>query len=71
VGSLAVGCIETLAVASDASLGAFARLIGQPLPAQWASLTIAQLAPLVPYVLLVAMLAVRPRGLFGQRDGDA
>jgi branched-chain amino acid transport system permease protein len=32
--------------------------------------SLAQLAPLVPYLLLVAVLAVRPRGLFGERvDG--
>ncbi len=71
VASLIVGCVQTLAVASDASLGAFAARIGQTLPAAWASLTVAQLAPLVPYLLLVAMLALRPRGLFGQRDDDA
>jgi branched-chain amino acid transport system permease protein len=41
------------------------------LPPEWAALSVAQLAPLVPYLLLVAMLALRPRGLFGQREDDA
>jgi len=71
VASLVVGCVQTLAVASDASLGALAVRIGQPLPPEWAALSVAQLAPLVPYLLLVGMLALRPRGLFGQREDDA
>ncbi|MGF6777798.1 branched-chain amino acid ABC transporter permease [Paraburkholderia sp. GAS334] len=70
VASLVVGCVQTFAVASDTSLGMLAMWIGQRMPAAWASLSVAQLAPLVPYVLLVAMLALRPRGLFGQRDDE-
>ena len=35
------------------------------------TLTLAQLAPLIPYLLLVAMLALRPRGLFGRHDDHA
>ncbi|MFL6685884.1 MAG: branched-chain amino acid ABC transporter permease, partial [Paraburkholderia graminis] len=41
------------------------------LPREWDALTLAQLAPLIPYLLLVAMLALRPRGLFGRRDDHA
>jgi branched-chain amino acid transport system permease protein len=29
---------------------------------------IAQTAPLIPYLLLVVMLIVRPRGLLGRRE---
>ncbi|PCE27558.1 branched-chain amino acid ABC transporter permease [Paraburkholderia acidicola] len=68
--SLLVGCIQTFAVASDVSLGGIAAALGQPLSAAWGALTLAQLAPLVPYVLLIAMLALRPGGLFGLRDHD-
>jgi branched-chain amino acid transport system permease protein len=71
VASLVVGCAQTFAVASDMSLGSLAAFAGQPLPAEWTSLSVAQVAPLVPYLLLVAMLALRPRGLFGQRDDEA
>ena len=53
------------------ALGSLAALAGQSLPVEWASLSVAQVAPLVPYLLLVAMLALRPRGLFGQRDDEA
>ena len=31
-------------------------------------LTLAQVAPILPYLLLVLVLIVRPRGLFGTRD---
>ncbi|MEM5342424.1 branched-chain amino acid ABC transporter permease [Paraburkholderia azotifigens] len=79
VASLVIGCLQTFAVSTDIALG---ELLGElpgelsgnldhALPAAWSALTLAQLAPLVPYVLLVAMLAVRSRGFFGQRDDDA
>ena len=68
--SLLIGCIQTFAVASDVSLGGIAAALGQPLSTAWGGLTLAQLAPLVPYVLLIAMLALRPGGLFGLRDDD-
>ncbi|MBP0593200.1 branched-chain amino acid ABC transporter permease [Paraburkholderia sp. LEh10] len=71
VASLAIGCVQTFAVATDVSLGDLIGDLGGSLPAAWSALTLAQLAPLVPYLLLVAMLAVRSRGLFGQRDDDA
>jgi branched-chain amino acid transport system permease protein len=71
VAALAVGFLQTFAVASDASLGTLAARCGVALSPDWAALTLAQAAPLLPYLLLVAMLAVRPRGLFGQRADDA
>jgi branched-chain amino acid transport system permease protein len=32
-------------------------------------LTIAQVAPVLPFLLLVLILIVRPRGLMGTREG--
>jgi len=32
------------------------------------NVTVAQIAPIIPYLLLVLILAVRPTGLFGTRD---
>jgi branched-chain amino acid transport system permease protein len=69
--SLLIGCIQTLAVASDVSLGDVLAVFDASLPREWDALTLAQLAPLIPYLLLVAMLALRPRGLFGRRDDHA
>lgn len=71
VASLLIGCVQTWAVGSSASLGTFASFAGLRLPPVWAALSIAQVAPLIPYLLLVAVLACRPRGLFGNREDDA
>ncbi|WJF91066.1 branched-chain amino acid ABC transporter permease [Paraburkholderia bonniea] len=71
VASLMVGCVQTFAVGSAATLGSLVEWLGMPLPPQWSGLSVSQLAPLVPYMLLVAMLVMRPRGLFGQRDDAA
>jgi branched-chain amino acid transport system permease protein len=69
--SLLVGCVQTLAVASDVPLGDVLAMAGASVPPEWDALTLAQLAPLIPYLLLVAMLALRPRGLFGRHDDHA
>jgi branched-chain amino acid transport system permease protein len=71
VASLVVGCVQTFAVGSSASLGSMAAWLGASLPAAWAALSVAQVAPVLPYLMLVAMLSVRPQGLFGQRGDDA
>jgi branched-chain amino acid transport system permease protein len=63
--------VQTFAVGASASAGSIAASFGVTLPQAWAALTVAQLAPVLPYLLLVAMLAMRPRGLFGERTRDA
>jgi branched-chain amino acid transport system permease protein len=68
--SLLIGCVQTFALGTTLSLGSLAGFKGTALPPAWASLSVAQIAPVLPYVLLVAMLALRPRGLFGQRGDD-
>ncbi len=42
--------------------------IALPEGSQVARLTITQLAPILPYVLMVAILIFRPRGLMGSRE---
>lgn len=74
VASLAIGLLQTFAVALDAPLSGLAAHWGwQPTagsPAQaLLQLSLAQLAPVLPYLLLVAVLALRPRGLLGTREG--
>jgi branched-chain amino acid transport system permease protein len=71
VASLLIGCVQTWAVGSTASLGTLFDVAGVRLPPAWGSLGIAQAAPLFPYVLLVAILMCRPRGLLGRREDDA
>jgi len=73
VASLLIGIVQTFAVALDLSVGAVAASVGVPiatLPALhdlW-RITVAQVAPILPYVLLVVILVVRPTGLFGTRE---
>ena len=71
--SLLIGILQTFAVAIDYSmLHLFARLglqvteqsFGYPL---W-RLTVSQVAPILPYLLLVLMLIFRPKGLLGTRE---
>lgn len=68
--SLVIGCLQTFAVGTSLSLGQFAAMAGLKMSPEWAALSVAQIAPAVPYVLLVAMLAMRPRGLFGHLPDD-
>lgn len=71
VASLLIGCVQTFAVSASASAGSIAAVFGVTLPPAWGALTVTQLAPVLPYLLLVAMLAARPSGLFGERTRDA
>jgi branched-chain amino acid transport system permease protein len=73
-GSLLIGLLQTLPLALDASLATLLRGFGADVGPQtpgWPllRLTLAQAAPILPYLLLVGMLIVRPRGLLGRREG--
>ncbi|GGI17290.1 branched-chain amino acid ABC transporter permease [Oxalicibacterium faecigallinarum] len=68
--SLLVGILQTFAVALDYSLADLFSLVGihaghVPVLA----LTISQVAPILPYLLMILVLICRPRGLLGQREG--
>lgn len=73
VASLAVGLLQTLAIGFDTPLGDLAQALGATVDPQsglaelWA-VTLSQVAPMLPYLLLVLMLIVRPRGIAGKRD---
>ncbi|WP_423679559.1 MULTISPECIES: branched-chain amino acid ABC transporter permease [unclassified Undibacterium] len=74
VASLLIGVLQTFAVALDHSLATllakFGVLISATSPVySLLSLTIAQIAPVMPYLLLVLILIFRPRGLLGTREG--
>ena len=72
--SLLIGVLQTFAVAIDASLMSGLNLLGLPITeatpgyALW-KLKVSQVAPMLPYALLVLMLVLRPRGLLGTREG--
>ncbi|MGO8797711.1 MAG: branched-chain amino acid ABC transporter permease [Roseiarcus sp.] len=68
VASLLIGLVQTFAVAMNYS---FAEVFGPNAPPFLGDLwqvTIAQLAPIIPYILLVLILIVRPTGLMGTRE---
>jgi branched-chain amino acid transport system permease protein len=72
--SLVIACLQTFAATSAASfdtvLAPLARF-GLHLAPAWGALSMAQLAPLAPYLVLVAVLVCRPHGLFGERSDEA
>lgn len=72
IASLLIGLVQTFAVSMNGSLaGLFGPLdpsIASPLLADVWNVTIAQIAPIMPYLLLVLILIIRPMGLLGTRE---
>ena len=73
VGSLLIGLVQTVPLTVDKSLVDAASAVGWAVSADNAlyplmKLTLAQVAPILPYLLLVLILIFRPRGLFGTRE---
>ncbi len=66
--SLAIGLIQTFAVAINASLASTFGPTPPPYLDDLWRVSVAQLAPALPYVLLVLVLAFRPAGLMGTRQ---
>jgi branched-chain amino acid transport system permease protein len=68
--SLLIGLIQTFAVALDHSVGSVLGLTPAVVGSDstFLRLTISQVAPVLPYLLLVLVLIFRPRGLLGTRD---
>ena len=72
--SLLIGVLQTFAVALDYSFMNLFSLFGLHLTDHafgypLLKLTISQMAPIMPFVLLVLILIFRPRGLMGKREG--
>jgi branched-chain amino acid transport system permease protein len=73
IASMLIGIVQTFAVAIDYSLVDALRGFGLSLSRssplyELFSVKVATAAPAIPYLLLVLMLIVRPRGLLGTRD---
>jgi branched-chain amino acid transport system permease protein len=73
IASLFFGAIQTFAVALDWSLLDLLTRFGMNLAAdsgwrQVLSISVAQAAPVLPYLMMVLMLIVRPTGLMGTRE---
>jgi branched-chain amino acid transport system permease protein len=73
IASMVIGVLQTFAVAVDYSLLDAMRLAGVALTRgsplyEVCAIKLSTAAPIVPYLLLVLTLVVRPRGLLGKRD---
>ena len=74
IASMLIGILQTFAVAVDYSLLDLFRALGIVVDraarrsTSSVAIKLATAAPIVPYLLLVLMLIVRPRGLLGTRD---
>jgi len=71
--SLVIGLVQTFAVAIDYSLWQLLKDLGLVLSADWKNnslikLSVSQVAPILPYLMLVLILIFRPRGLLGKRE---
>jgi branched-chain amino acid transport system permease protein len=71
VASILIGLIQTFAVAVDASLSDLLARFGIMVSnrSDLGRITLAQVAPMLPFLLLVLVLIFRPRGLMGAREG--
>ena len=72
VASLVIGLVQTASIALDLSLGEALARVGVAVPVEalgdlW-RVSIARVAPVVPYALLILVMALRPRGLMGTRS---
>lgn len=72
--SLLIGVLQTYAVALDYSFFTLLTALGVRISPEVFGfpvlrLTISQVAPVLPYLLLVLILIFRPRGLMGKREG--
>jgi branched-chain amino acid transport system permease protein len=72
--SLLIGVLQTFAVSIDQSLATGLQAMGVQVGPEtfgWEllELSVAKVAPILPYLLLVLMLIFRPKGLLGKREG--
>ncbi|MEM1038706.1 MAG: branched-chain amino acid ABC transporter permease [Pseudomonadota bacterium] len=76
VASLIIGWLQTFAASYNVGMADLLTAIGFEKPADLAqsmlrdlwSLTLPQVGPILPYLLMIIVLVVRPQGLFGKRE---
>lgn len=68
IASLLIGFLQTFAVSIDASFADIFGWAGLGPDTEVGSITLSSLAPMLPFLLLVLMLMLRPRGLMGARE---
>jgi branched-chain amino acid transport system permease protein len=63
-----LGLLQTFAVSINANFADIFGFIGLDATSEVGRITIASLAPLIPFLMLVLILMVRPSGLMGDRE---
>jgi len=66
--AMLLGLLQTFAVSVNATFADLFGWLGLSATSELGSITIAQLAPLLPFLMLVLILMVRPTGLMGDRE---
>lgn len=68
IASLLIGFLQTFAVSINATFADIFGFLGVGAASEFGRITIASIAPILPFLLLVLMLMLRPRGLLGERE---
>lgn len=68
VASLLIGLLQTFAIAIDTTFADLFGWAGLSAMSDLGRISIASLAPMLPFLLLVLVLMIRPRGLMGERE---
>ena len=68
IASLLIGFLQTFAVSINATFADIFWFLGVGAESEFGRITIASIAPILPFLLLVLMLMLRPRGLLGERE---
>ena len=66
--SLLIGFLQTFAISLNATLADLFWFLGVSETSELGLITISSIAPILPFLLLVLMLMLRPRGLLGERE---
>jgi branched-chain amino acid transport system permease protein len=74
IASLLIGILQTFAIQIDSSIASIFTSLGMTVTEATPlfsvlSLKVSQVAPVLPYLLLVLILIFRPKGLMGTREG--
>ena len=68
IAAMLIGLLQTSAVSINASFADIFGFLGLSPTSEVGSITIASLAPMLPFLLLVLILIVKPTGLMGDRE---
>ncbi|MBR9763279.1 MAG: branched-chain amino acid ABC transporter permease [Rhodobacteraceae bacterium] len=68
VAAMLIGLLQTSAISINASLADIFGFLGLGPHTEVGEITIASMAPMLPFLMLVLILMIRPRGLMGDRE---